>query len=188
VIEGYIRPVRGFVAGGAVLAELPVVFVLRCMTGETILRRTLEYIIHMAGGTGDCGMCAAQWEGGLAMIEGHLLPPGGLVAGGTVLAELTVMDIVGRVTGETILGRTFEDIIDVARLAANSRVSAAQREGSLAVIEDDILPLGGLVARSTILAELPIMNIFGGVTGEAIFRGSFEYIVDMAGFAVDHEM
>jgi hypothetical protein len=90
--------------------------------------------------------------------------------------------------GETIFGSAFENIIDVTRLAGNRGVVSIQRKGCLAMIEGNLPPLRGFVARAAILPELTGVRILCGVTRETILRGAFENIVDMAGLAIDGEM
>ena len=125
-------------------------------------------------------MYAGQREGGLAVIEIHILPSSCVVAGGAIGAELPVVFVFCRMTGKAILRRAFIDIVDVTCFTLNGDMSAGQSKGSLAVIETDILPGGGVVTRSAVGAKLSGVNIPGSVAGKTIFGRTLEFSVDVA--------
>jgi len=108
-------------------------------------------------------MQSSQWECRLAVVERNNLPFCWLMTGSTAGPKLALVNILRSMAGDAILWRTFENIVHVARLAGDRCMCAAQREGSLAVIEDHLQPFRGFVARRAVLAELSIMNIFGGM-------------------------
>ena len=56
MVEGDIRPFGGFMAGGAIGTKLSVVFVLRGMTGITILGSALVNVVDMTRCAHDGGM------------------------------------------------------------------------------------------------------------------------------------
>ena len=95
------------------------------------------------------------------------------------------MFVFRRVTGEAGLRRTFEYAVDMTCLALDSCVSAGQREGSLAVVKTDVLPRSCVMAGAAIFAELALVRIFCGVTGEAGLWRALEFSIDMTRGAGD---
>ena len=64
--------------------------------------------------------------------------------------------------------------------AGNRFMRTNQWEGGCTVIKDRIGPGGGLMASSAARAELTVMGILGGMTGETVFRCAFIHSVHMA--------
>lgn len=114
MIERDIRPFGGFMTGTTACSKLSVVSILGSVTRVTILGRALEDTIAMTGLTGNIGMRSHQREGSLAMIEGYILPTGCVVAGRTHGSKLTIMGVLGSVTGIAISGCAFEYTLGVA--------------------------------------------------------------------------
>jgi hypothetical protein len=102
MVERHIGPFRGLMTGGTVGAKLTVVMVILGMAGETARRRAFVGIVHMAGSAGHFGMGTNQLEARGRMIEMDIAPFCGHVAGSTICAELTIVAIIFRMTGETI--------------------------------------------------------------------------------------
>lgn len=95
------------------------------------------------------------------------------------------MNVSGGVAGKTVLRCAFESAVRMASFALDCGVQTGQWEARLGVIEVDIFPLGGDVAGGAIGAELSIMDIFGGMTGKAVFGRAFVYIPGVTVCACD---
>ena len=104
----------------------------------------------------------------------------------TILAELTVMSIHRRVTGETILGSIFESAVYMAKFTFSSLMRACQLEASRVVIEMNRRPPSRRMALRAILSELTHMHIH--MTGSAVLRCSFIHSVLMAQLTVNARM
>jgi hypothetical protein len=105
------------------------------------------------------------------------------MARSAVCAELTVVCILCRVTGVTILRRPFENIVDMTRFTTHVHVQAGQGEGCLAVIEGHIFPAARIVALGAERAKLLVVSILCRVAREAILRRPLINFVRMAGGA-----
>ena len=82
------------------------------------------------------------------MVKGNIGPFGGFMTGSAVRAELPIMFILWSMTGKTILGRAFIDIIYVAGSTSDIiGVRACQWECGIAMVESYILPTTGVMAR-----------------------------------------
>ena len=179
VIVGDFAPFGRLVTLSAVRPQLPLVVILRRVAGITILGRTFIDAIDMALLAGDGGVRPGQREGGLAVIVGNLAPLGRLVTLSAVRSQLSLMVVLRRVAGVTILGRTFIDAVDMALLAGDSRMRPGQWEGGTAVIVEYIHPLGRLMALSTVRPELSLVIILCRVAGITILRCSLEHSILM---------
>ena len=80
------------------------------------------------------------------MVIVHLAPLCRLVTRSAVRTKLSLMIVLRRMAGETILRRVLERSIYMTRLTINIRMRTSQREGGDAVIVEHFLPLGRLVA------------------------------------------
>ncbi len=96
----------------------------RRMTGYTVFWRALENSIYMASLASYSCMLPGQRECCLAMVEGYILPAACIMALGTFLAELSLMNIFRRVTGKAFRWRAFENAIYMTSLACNIHVQA----------------------------------------------------------------
>jgi len=103
VIEGDILPVSGLMAGGAVCSEFAAMFIILFMTGETISRRALEYIVDMALFTLHINMRALQLEGGKVVIKLCWLPAINGVTSRAIRAKPTFMRLVSAMAEVAIL-------------------------------------------------------------------------------------
>ena len=108
VIEGCLLPIRWCVAASAVRAELPLVFVVLEVTGDTILGRALVHLIHVTRLALRCRVLAEQWKGRLVVVYLGILPVGQVVAGRAIVAELTLMTVILQVTARARLGGRLE--------------------------------------------------------------------------------
>lgn len=159
MIERYVRPFRGFMTGTTVAAKLAVVMVILGMAGIASRRCVLIGIIHMTGCTGNLCMRTRQRKARTPMIEMYILPCGRFMATCTVRAELTVVFIVGGMTGITIRRSTSIYTIGMAIDTCQSAVTACQWEARFAVIEVNILPVAGVMTIGAVASHLPGMRI-----------------------------
>ena len=84
------------------------------------------------------------------------------------------MSIGGRMAGIAILGCVLIQAILMAALTGDVNVFAGQQEGCTAVIEGHILPVGRMMAGSTVRAKLARVGIILVVAGETIYRSAFK--------------
>jgi len=164
VIERRILPTAGVMTGRTDRSELTVMCILRRMTGEAILWRPLEYIIHVTGLARHIGVQAIERKRGVVMIERHIRPFRGLVTRTAVRAKLSIVRILRGMAGEAVLRRALIHVIYMTGLACNGRVCAGQRKSRLAVIETHVLPAAGVMARGAHCPELAVMDILRSVT------------------------
>ena len=133
-------------------------------------------------------MYTCQWECSEIVIKGDIIPPCRYVAHGAVCTKLTLMAVVLRVTRKTIFGGAFESFIPVTGKTIYTRMFANQGKCCRTVIEFFPRPCRSLMARRTIFAELPLMDVLCRVTGEAVPGRIFVDPVDMAGFTLHIHM
>jgi len=127
-------------AGGAIRAELPVVFIVVLMTGIAILRRAFINAVHMTTRACHAGMRARQLEGRKIMVKTGRLPGAGGMAGRTIRAELPVVFIVVLMTGIAILRRAFINTVLMATRTSHAGMRARQLEGRKVVVKRRALP------------------------------------------------
>ena len=94
VIELRRLPARGRVAVAALGPALAVVHVVRRVAGRALLRCALVAIAEVALHAGHFDVLVAQRIRGLVVIEVHVAPGRGVVAGRAVLPELAFMRLV----------------------------------------------------------------------------------------------
>ena len=97
----------------AIRPELTQVSIGRRVARETILWRAFIYIIYMAGFACNICMGTHQRKSRFAVIETHVFPTAGVMAGGTRCTKLALMDIFHGVTRETIFRGPLENSIYV---------------------------------------------------------------------------
>ena len=129
------------------------------VAGKTVLRCAFESAVRMASLALDCGVQAGQWEARLGVIEVDIFPLGGDVAGGAIGAELSIMDVFGGMTGNTILGCAFVFIPNVTICACDRFMAANQRITGQTVVKGNVFPVGRVVAFGAIIAHLPIVEV-----------------------------
>ncbi len=183
VIEGCAAPTLGGMTSATILTKLPVMLIILRMARVTCSGRALIYAINMAGFARDIAVLPCQRESRIAMIKGRATPAVRVMAGPTILAELSVMGIFVRVAGITGAGRALVDAIDVAGFASGIFVLPGQWEARVSVIEGCPAPAVRVMAGPTIPAELSVMGIIGGMTGITIRWRPFERAVLVAGQA-----
>ncbi len=148
VVEMHILPVEWVMAPRTIHAHLSLMDIY--MTGSAGGRRIFEGKVVMACRTGNIHMPAHQFESGLRMIEGDILPGGGFMTRLAVCAQNALMRVILLVAGETIGWRSFEDFIGVAGAAGNVDVGLGQFESRTVVIELGGAPAFRRMARSAI--------------------------------------
>ena len=89
------------------------------------------------------------------------------------------MRIILGVTGTAVLRRAFEDAIDMATFAGNSRVLAIKLEGEFRMIDIGGFPAGWGMTRRAVGSKLTLVRIILGMTGSTIHWRAFEDTVDM---------
>lgn len=111
VIEGYIAPGAGVMARAAGCAELSAVGILGGMTRVTIGWSAFVDTVGVTSLTLNTCMFPGQREGGVVVVERHICPFGGFMAGTTACAELSIVGVLGGMTRVTVLGCPFENTI-----------------------------------------------------------------------------
>jgi len=105
------------------------------------------------------GMCAFQFEGRKVVIKGCITPTLRRMASRTIRAKRALVLILVFMAGITILGRTFEYIIDMAFFTFYFCMFPFQFESGKVVVESCILPIRWLMASRTIRAKSTLMFI-----------------------------
>lgn len=104
-------------------------------------------------------MGASERESRISVIEIHIPPRAGVMAGTAIRPKLTAMSIIRGVAGKTIGRRAFVDSIGVAGGTRDPFMASGQPETGQVVVEVHILPIGGVMAFFAIHAHLPLMDI-----------------------------
>jgi len=159
MVKRGILPTASSMTGRTDRTKLTVVCIFGGMAGVTIPGRTFVNPIDMTGFTLGVGVDTGQWEICFAVIETHIFPTAGVMAGCAIRAELTIMCILLSMTGKTILGCTFENIVHMTGCALYIEMQTCKRESGLGMIEVNILPVSGNMAGATIGPELSLVSI-----------------------------
>ncbi len=114
------------------------------------------------------------------MIVGDFAPFGCLVTLSAVRPQLSLVIILRRVAGVTILGSAFIDAIYMTGFASDSRMRPGQREGGAAVIVGNLTPFGRLMALSAVRPKLSLVIVLRRVTGVTIPGCTLEHSIPMA--------
>jgi len=158
------------------------------MAGGTIHWRAFKDTIDMTTCTINCSVLAIEVEGKFRMIHHRRLPAIRRMTGCTQRSKLSIMSIILDMTGDAIHWRTFENAIDVATFAGNSRVPAIEMECEFRMIDIGRLPAGRGMARRAVGSKLTLVRIIIGMTGGAVHGCAFEDAIDMATFAGNRGM
>ena len=153
------------------------------MAGGTIHWRAFKDTIDMTTCTINCSVLSIEMEGKFRMIHHRRLPAIRRMTGCTQRSKLSIMSIILDMTGDAIHWRTFENAIDVATFAGNSRVPAIEMECEFRMIDIGRLPAGRGMARCAVGSKLPLVRIIIGMAGSTIHWRAFENTIDMATFA-----
>ena len=151
---------------------------------EASPRRTHVLPALVALQTGGGAVGAGEREARELVIEGHLRPAIGGVAGAAVLPELAAVPVVPPVAGHTLCRRFDELAIDVTGVACGVEVGTGEREDGLGVIKGELEPCRRLVACAAVLNELTAVHIGFAVAGPAQARQPHPLAVDVTGLAV----
>jgi hypothetical protein len=116
-------------------------------------------------------MRPGQGEVAEAMVEVCVVPIGGVMAGGTIRAVLTVMFIVLLVAGDTIHRRALELVVYMTGLTGRVRVLTFQFEGGQVVVEAGRCPAIRRVTLAAIQPEAAFMRLIIMMTGVTILQG-----------------
>ena len=184
VVEGRTLPGVGLVARTAIGAEPPLVLVITPVAADTRPRRPLVDIVGVALTAVHLAVLAGEREGALRVVEGRTLPGVGLVARTAIGAEPPLVLVITPVAADTRPRRPLVDIVGVALIAVHLAVLAGEREGALRVVEGRTLPGVGLVARTAIGAEPPLVLVITPVAADTRPRRAFVDIVGVALTAV----
>lgn len=139
---------------------------------------------HMTLKAGRAAVGPAEREAREVVIEGHLRPAVGCMAGAAILAELTAVAIIFPVAGHALCRRVHKLPRLMAISAQGLDVGAGKREDGLGVIEGQIDPLRRLMTASAILDELTGVHIGLEVALGAELGDSHPLAIDVACFAV----
>lgn len=102
VIEGHVFPAAGIVASLALRSKATIMVIILLVTGIAERWRALERTILMASLTFHVDVRTGQREGRFAVIERHILPAAGVMAGLTLRAKLAIVMIILAMAGKTI--------------------------------------------------------------------------------------
>jgi hypothetical protein len=169
VVKVDILPITRVMAIGTILSHLPGVNIV--MTRGAICGCVLEECILMAALTGNGGVLAQQLERRRGMIKLYIFPGCCGMARLTVLSQCTLMGIILPMTGETIHGRAFEHVIDVAACTRYVDMCRQEFKDRAVVVKMNCLPIFRDMTGSTIRAESPFMRIILPMTGKTILSG-----------------
>src|SRR3990172_5034121 len=122
----------------------------------------------MAGRTGGAGVPAPEGEPRLGMVEGDVPPAGGRVAAGAVTGKLPGVRVVRGVAAAAGETDPRPVPVDVAGLAERTDVPSDQREARPVVVDAGIRPGCGGVALPARVAQAAVMDVVGGVAGDAL--------------------
>ncbi len=81
------------------------------------------------------------------------------MTGSTLRSKLTLMRIILRVTGGTVLRRAFEDSIDMTILASHCCMFSIKMECEFGMVHLCILPTFGRVTRRAVGSELTVVMV-----------------------------
>lgn len=95
VVKSGILPIAGVVTSGTDRAELSLMGIIGGVTSRALPRCAFVSAVRMAGGTRHAAVRAGKREARAAVIEIHLLPSGGSMAGSAIRAELSIMAVIG---------------------------------------------------------------------------------------------
>lgn len=114
MIERRALPSRGVMTCAAFRPELTIVSIVAGMARIAVSRCTSKYAIGMAGGAYGVYVAARQRERSIVMIEIHIPPAAGYMAGSTIRPKLSIMSIVAGMAARTVSRSSPEHIINMA--------------------------------------------------------------------------
>ena len=173
-------PGLGAMAGGTVLAQCSFMRVILLMAGKTSGGSALKDVGCVAFYTQHVHMRAGQLKDRQVVVKPAPGPGLGAMAGGTILAQCSIVRIVFLVAGKTVGSGTLENIVDVAGRTQHVCMRAGQLESRQIVVKRGPGPGLGAMAGCTVLAQCSIVRIVFLVAGKTVGSGTLEDIVDVA--------
>ena len=173
VVNESLRPASRIVALGTVRPELAPVRIILLVAPVAGCGRTDEDIGGMAGITGRAKVPFCQWERGLVMVKVHLLPIAGIMALSAVFSRALVL-VVLLMTGEAIRGGATVKIVDMAIDACSTGMAPSEGIICLVMVNDRLLPVICVVARSAVFASAACVLVVLLVAGIAVLWGIFQ--------------
>ena len=119
VVEGRIAPTAWGMTGTTVRAKLTVMGISASMTGITVRWCTFIYTVRVTCIALDIRVSARKREGCVVVVEGHVAPAAGVVAGTTIRTELSVVFVFGCMTRITILRGPFVNTVGMTCTTLN---------------------------------------------------------------------
>jgi hypothetical protein len=113
----------------------------------------------MAFFAGHRGMGTGQWEFTTIVIKAHMIPTGGIMTDRTILAILPIVGIILLMAGKTILRRTFELLIHMARFTTDFYMLAFKFECSQIVIKFCRRPAIRCMAAGAVYSKSAFMRL-----------------------------
>ena len=151
-------------------AKLPRMRNWLSMTGNTLSRRTLEDVVHMAALTTYFPVFAFQFESGQVMVKACALPILRCMTGFALGSKTAIVLIILLMTGITIAGRAFVHVVHMALFAGYLIVFTFQLERRKVVVKFCGQPAFGGMANTTLITICTTMWIVFAMTREAILR------------------
>ena len=127
----------------------------------------------MTVGAGDRDMVSGEGVIGLVMVKVHLLPVAGVMALGAVFSRALVL-VVLLMTGEAIRGGATVKIVDMAIDACSTGMAPSEGIICLVMVNDRLLPVICVVARSAVFASAACVLVVLLVAGIAVLWGIFQ--------------
>jgi len=152
VVEKGLFPIRGGMAGVALLSEAPPMFVMVLVTAVAVLGGLfVSYRYNMAFSAMHLAVLASEDKAGFFVVEKGLFPIRRCMAGAALLSEESSVVVIQLVARETVFWRLLKAHIGVAVLACNLLVLPLQGETRPCVIKAslvDVVP--GLLAVAVV--------------------------------------
>ena len=159
MIKGDIFPAGRYMADGAIASKLAVMMIVFRMTGKTILWGAFENVILMTGIAIQLDMITDERKCRCVMIEFRTRPFRCLMTCSAIPAELTLVDVLGCMTGKAILWSVFVFPVYVTGFTADIDVRTCQLEVRRIVIELSRFPGISCMTLLTRSAKLTHMRI-----------------------------
>ena len=163
-------PILGGVAGLTIRTEQTGMIWRVAVAGNARGGKPRKLSIGMTALTFQTDMPTREREVRFIVVEGHVIPTRGLVAGGTVRAKLSAMLILLAMAGVAIAGRAFVCPVLVTLFTLRLGVFPLQFERRQVVIEFGGRPAVGGVAGGAVGAEAPLVRFIVAMAGGAILR------------------
>jgi len=145
MIKSRLTPGRCTVTIGTLVAVSPFVNIVAFVTSDAGAPYLREVVLYMAGITGNAHVSLAQREPGLVVIKLRVRPSTVVMAGRTVVTQLSLVDIVRSMTVDTCRRRvSMCGARRMASTARNGRVRAMQCEVGEPVVETVLIKVNNV--------------------------------------------